>query len=85
MCAQTGKIKGKILDAENGDPLIGANILIVGTSLGAATDANGDYNITNVEAGVYSVKASYVGYQAKTISNIRYITYIPLPNILIKI
>ncbi len=71
LSAQTGKIKGNVSDLAGGEALIGANILIVGTSLGAATDANGDFTVTNIEAGVYSVRASYIGYQSKTISNIR--------------
>src|SRR5690606_16842680 len=69
--ATTGKIKGKVTDLQSGDPLIGANILVVGTSLGAATDVNGDFTISNLEAGTYELRASYVGYQSITISNVR--------------
>ncbi len=68
---QTGKIKGTITEMGTDEPLIGANLIILGTSLGAATDINGEYTITNVEAGVYDVKASFVGYQSKTISKLR--------------
>lgn len=71
LAATTGKIKGKVTDLQTGDPLIGANLLVVGTSLGAATDVNGDFTITNLEAGTYEVRASYVGYQSITISNVR--------------
>lgn len=71
LAGTTGKLKGKVTDKQTGDPLIGANVLIVGTSFGAATDVNGDYTINNLEAGAYEVKFSYIGYQAKTISNIR--------------
>ena len=46
--AVTGKVSGIIRDAETGDPLIGANVLIVGTSLGAATDMEGKYQIINI-------------------------------------
>lgn len=66
-----GKIKGKVMDQDTGEPLIGANIIVIGTSLGAATDIEGNYTILNVEPGVYEVRASYVGYQAKTVSNVR--------------
>ncbi|MBI9072396.1 MAG: TonB-dependent receptor [Melioribacteraceae bacterium] len=65
-----GKIRGTVTDGE-GNPLISANILVVGTSFGAATDVNGEFLITNLEAGIYEVKASYVGFQSVTISNIR--------------
>ncbi len=66
-----GKIKGKVTDLTTGEPLIGANVLVVGTSFGSATDINGEYIISNLDAGVYEVKASYIGYQTITVSNIR--------------
>jgi len=66
-----GKIKGKVTDLTSDEPLIGANVLVIGTSFGAATDVNGDYTIQNLEAGVYQVRASFVGYQTVTYSNIR--------------
>lgn len=66
-----GKIKGKVTDVTTGEPLIGANVLVLGTSFGAATDVNGNYTISNLEAGVYQVRASFVGYQTVTISNVR--------------
>ncbi|MBT8381256.1 MAG: carboxypeptidase-like regulatory domain-containing protein, partial [Ignavibacteria bacterium] len=69
--AQSGKLRGKITDQETGEALIGANVIIVGSSFGAATDVNGDYIILNLNAGVYEVKCSYIGYQTRTISNIR--------------
>ncbi|MDH3268612.1 MAG: TonB-dependent receptor [Ignavibacteria bacterium] len=69
--AQSGKLRGQITDQETGEALIGANIIIVGTSYGAATDVNGEYIILNLVAGTYEVKASYIGYQANTISNVR--------------
>jgi hypothetical protein len=69
--AQSGKLRGQITDQETGEALIGANIIIVGTSYGAATDVNGEYIVLNLIAGTYEVKASYIGYQAKTISNVR--------------
>lgn len=66
-----GKIKGKVTDLTTSEPLIGANVLVLGTSFGAATDVNGNYTILNLEAGVYEVRASFVGYQTVTISNVR--------------
>ena len=68
---QSGKVKGRITELGSNEPLIGANVLITGTSLGAATDLNGEYTITNVEAGLYELRASYVGYQSKSVSNLR--------------
>ena len=72
--AQTGKVIGKIVDQETGEPLVGANVLIVSTTLGAASDVDGRYIILNVPVGKYSVKASYIGYRNVVIQNIEVIT-----------
>ena len=69
--ATTGKIKGKIVDRSTGETLVGANVLVVGTTFGAATDVNGEYLINNLEAGTYEVKASFLGYQSTTVANVR--------------
>ncbi len=69
--AQSGRVSGKVTDKETGEPLIGANVIIVGTSFGAASDINGDYLIRQVPPGNYSIKASYIGYQDVTISGMR--------------
>ena len=60
--AQTYDITGKITDGTNGEALIGANIFLKGTSLGAASDANGNYSITT-KAGSYTITCSYIGYE----------------------
>jgi outer membrane receptor protein involved in Fe transport len=67
----TGKIKGKVTDLQTGEPLIGANVIVSGTSLGAATDVKGEYTISNLDAGVYELKSSYLGYKTVTISHVR--------------
>ena len=69
--AQTGKIAGKITDKLTDDPLIGVNVIVEGTSLGAATDVDGYYTILNVLPGNYSLKASYIGYAPATIVDLR--------------
>ena len=66
----TGKIAGRILDKENGEPLIGVSVIIKGSSLGAATDIEGYYAILNVPPGVHTAVASMVGYSAVTVSEI---------------
>ena len=71
LAGTTGKLKGKVTDQQSGEALIGANIIIVGTSYGAATDVNGEYTILNLNASTYEVRCSYIGYQAKTFENIR--------------
>jgi len=69
--AQYGKIVGRVVDKENKEPLVAANVVIVGTTLGAATDVNGRYTVFNVPAGLISVRASYIGYQDVTVRDVR--------------
>jgi outer membrane receptor protein involved in Fe transport len=69
--AVTGKIRGKVIDRETKEVLVGANVAVEGTSYGARTDVDGEYTILNVPVGVYSVKASFVGYAATVVSNVR--------------
>jgi outer membrane receptor protein involved in Fe transport len=57
-----GEIRGRLTDAEGKGPLVGATVSIVGTKLGAVSDASGNYTIPNVAAGQYTVRAAYVGY-----------------------
>jgi Ca-activated chloride channel family protein len=66
----SGKIKGKVTDAETGAPLIGVNIIIEGTTLGAPTDTEGEFLIRNVPPGTYSIIASFVGYRKTKIQNV---------------
>ncbi len=68
--ATTGKISGQVLDAKSSEPLIGVNITVEGTSLGAATDQDGFYFIINVPPGTYNLTASYIGYQSQKQTNI---------------
>ena len=63
LSAQSGKLIGKVIDASTQEPLIGANILLVGTTQGATTNLAGDYVMLNVAPGIYNVRASYVGYE----------------------
>jgi len=67
----TGKIAGKIFDKSTGEALIGANILIVGTSIGASSDLDGNYFILNIPPGEYQIKASVIGYSSFTIQKVR--------------
>jgi outer membrane receptor protein involved in Fe transport len=69
--AQDGKVRGRVVDKETGEPLVGASVLLDGTTLGASSDVNGDYIILAVPPVVYTVKVNYVGYAPYSISNIR--------------
>ncbi len=58
----TGKIYGTVTDLTTGEILPGANIVVIGTMYGAASDNQGNFNIENVPAGIYSVRATVIGY-----------------------
>lgn len=60
-------ITGTVTDAETGEPLIGANILVVGTSSGTITDFDGAYSIS-VPEGSNNLEVSYTGYAAQTVA-----------------
>ena len=66
----TGKISGKVIDAQTKEPLFGVNVLIVGTTMGAATDMNGEYFVINLPPGQYQLRASAVGYTPTSISGV---------------
>lgn len=60
---KSGQLRGTTIESETGDPLIGANIWLDGTSLGAASDIDGKFNIVNIPPGEYKMIASYLGYK----------------------
>ncbi len=62
--SQTSTISGRITDSETGQPLIAANLSIYGTAIGSTTDIEGNYLIT-IGAGIYQLRASFIGYQAQ--------------------
>jgi len=63
--AQTGGIKGKVIDETN-LPIPGSTVTIDGTTLGGTTDPNGDYVITGLKAGNYTVTVKFLGYNNAT-------------------
>ncbi len=68
--AQSGKITGTVTDAQTGEPLPGANVVIEGTTIGAATDANGKYLILDVRPGTYNILARFIGYTTRKVENV---------------
>ena len=58
----TGKLSGIVLDSGSNEPLPGANVIIVGTNMGASTNMDGKYFVLNVPPGEYSVRATMMGY-----------------------
>lgn len=64
------RIAGMVKDADTRETLPGVNIIIENTSLGAASNANGQYIIINVPAGTYRLRASMMGYETKILTNV---------------
>ena len=64
-----GKIAGVVTD-KDGNPLIGVNIVVEGTYLGASTDEDGQFLILNVPPGTYTLTASYIGYQTMKLKKV---------------
>lgn len=69
--AQAGKISGSVKDATTGESLIGVNIILEGTTFGAATDVDGFFVILNVAPGTYNLRASYIGFTSKVVTEVR--------------
>ncbi|HKL88323.1 MAG TPA: SusC/RagA family TonB-linked outer membrane protein, partial [Salinibacter sp.] len=66
-----GTVTGTVTDAQNGETLPGANVSIVGTQRGTATNANGQYTIENVQPGSYTLRASFVGFQRQAVEQVQ--------------
>lgn len=65
-----GKLSGLVVDAETREPLIGANLLIVGTVTGTVTEVDGSYSL-DLPGGPISIAVSFTGYQTKTITDVK--------------
>lgn len=61
--AQSGGVRGKVIDATTGESLPNANILVKELGRGASSDINGNYSIINIPAGTYTLESSFVGYK----------------------
>ncbi|MCU7496871.1 MAG: TonB-dependent receptor [Ignavibacteria bacterium] len=66
-----GKIAGVVKDSKTGEALVGANIVIEGTKMGAASNVEGFYTILNVPPGAYDLRATLIGYNATTVKDVR--------------
>jgi hypothetical protein len=62
LSAQNGTIRGFVYDKASGEPVIFTNVILKGTTTGAATDVNGYYSITKVTPGTYTLMVTYLGY-----------------------
>jgi iron complex outermembrane receptor protein len=67
--AQKLIINGSVKDI-SGNPLIGANVILLGTDYGSATDSEGEFEIKNLSSGVYAIEASMIGYKSQKIEGV---------------
>ena len=70
LAGSTGKIAGKVIDAKTKEPLIGVNIVVTGTTSGAATNIDGEYSILNLPPNVYKLRISLLGYDPVAVNNV---------------
>ncbi len=66
-----GKITGVVVDAETGEPLIGVNVMIKGTTIGSATDLDGKFLLSKLTPKDYTVVVSMIGYTKQIIKNVK--------------
>jgi len=69
--AQSGKISGKVVDGSTKEGLPFVNIILEGTSIGAASDIDGYFSIIGIGPGNYNVRASAIGYSSQTVTGVR--------------
>ncbi|KPL14289.1 MAG: hypothetical protein AMS26_11340, partial [Bacteroides sp. SM23_62] len=70
LSGQTGTLRGKIIDAETGEALIGATVVVTGTTKGTITDFDGNYTLTELVPGITSITIQYVSYESQVFPNI---------------
>jgi len=71
MAFSQGVIRGKVIDEATGETLIGATVLIQGTTTGSTTDLDGAYAIGDLAPGTYRFECSYIGYERKLITEVQ--------------
>ena len=69
--AQTTKVTGRVFSEGDGEPVIGASVLVMGTNLGASTDIEGNFTIENVPASATTLRISYVGLATQEVKIVR--------------
>jgi TonB-dependent receptor len=62
-----GTLRGVVTDTLDRSPLVGANVYLIGTALGSATNLEGEYRIDRIPAGAYTLRVSYIGYRTRMI------------------
>lgn len=65
--AQTLTVRGEVVQEENGEPIIGASVMVKGTNIGGVTDINGKFVVTNIPQNAKLLRVSYIGAVAKEV------------------
>ena len=65
--AQTQKITGVVISEEDGQPVVGASVLVKGTTQGTITDVDGNFNLSNVPSSAKTLQISYIGMQTQEV------------------
>ena len=73
--AQYGTIKGILTDKVNGEALVGANIFIEGTTIGAATNLDGKFQIEKIKPGIYNLSINSLGYLPEVFHDVEVIEH----------
>ncbi|MEO9884507.1 MAG: carboxypeptidase-like regulatory domain-containing protein, partial [Balneola sp.] len=61
--AQTGTISGTVIDDATGDAFTGVSVVLVELQKGDPSDLDGNYELTNIPYGTYTLRATFVGYE----------------------
>ena len=65
--AQTQKVTGVVISEEDGQPVVGASVLVKGTTQGTITDVDGNFNLANVPSSAKTLQISYIGMQTQEV------------------
>lgn len=76
--ARRGTISGTVVDARTGNPLPGVNVIVRNTVLGSSTNLDGEFSISNIRAGSYTVIASMIGYKNRSYANVKVAPELPV-------
>ena len=75
----SGKISGEVIDADSGDPVVGATVRVVGTEQVTMTDVDGEYFVINLPVGKHDVSVSSVGYETLIKKEVRVLVDLTTP------
>ena len=66
--AQTSNVTGSVISEEDGQPVVGASVVVVGTQLGTVTDVNGKFNLSGLPKSAKNLQVSYIGMMTETVA-----------------